>query len=307
MHLVSAAGLLALALFATPIDTSLLFNSRVCEEAGPRLALPENTASTPLVVCLSRGQPTTLRFYSELLQDAVNLEQRERFVDMSVGEHTLTIFPAEDMRSGESFRLKVCFADGQSPSCTTLLLVMHPALSHRKVEVFRSSRPPGSYKQEAAEARAEARQYREELLRCRAERGSPGGLTGLLLSGLLGKYGLAQKNLEGKVLEPPGNALRVSEIVSYRAKGRVAVEVQLNQEWETAGAVLRGPKGELLRPLPFWPTESRPSGTEPRDSLIVEVLLPGGEQALGVYTLALWDTEGREVVIGNATFPSLSG
>jgi uncharacterized protein (TIGR02268 family) len=232
---------------------------------------------------------------------------------MAVGRQSLFLIPPRDLRIGEGFEVEVCFAGGEGPRCATLMLVGHPVFSYRQVDVFRSSRPPASYQQEVMEAKAEARQYREELRQCRAERDAPEGLTGGLVSGLIGEHGVARKNLEQEVLERPDNAARVTNMASYRAKGRIAVKVRLVDDgarvWAATRAVLRGPTGQPHQPLPLWsPKPLAPGGWSGRQKgyLVVEWLLSGGEQALGAYTFTLWDTEGREVIIDNVTFPSLS-
>jgi hypothetical protein len=81
------------------------------------------------------------------------------------------------------------------------------------------------------------------------------------------------------------------------------------QPWAAKVAVLQGPKGELLRPFTLWiakpVTTDEPGGTEEGD-IILEWMLPEEDQALGTYTLLLWDTSGRSVTLHNVSFPSLS-
>jgi uncharacterized protein (TIGR02268 family) len=241
----------------------------------------------------------------------VRLSQQERFEDMSVGKRSLTLIPPRDLHPGEGFQLEVCFPGEGAPACATLLLVGHPALFHRQAEVFRASRPPGAYQQEVREARVEAQQCREELRQCRLERRTPGGISGVLVSGLMENHGIVRKNLEGEVVEPRDGPFHVSKIASYRAEGRVAVKVLLEdgqgQAWEATRAVLRGPKGETLHPLPLWFTRplapGEPDGVK-GGHIIVEVVLPGGEEALDRYTLLLWDDAQRGVTLDDVTFPS---
>jgi uncharacterized protein (TIGR02268 family) len=313
MPLVPAAGLLALTLLTSAAGSSLQFDPRVCEEASARIELTDDGASPPPVVCLSRGQLTTLRFQSELLREGVRLSQRERFEDMAVGRQSLYLIPPRDLRAGEGFPVEVCSAGGESPRCATLVLVGHPVLSHRQVEVFYAARSPASYKQELAEAKVEAQRYQEELRLCRAERDAPGRLAGGLVSGLIGEHGIARKSLKKEVLERPGSASRVTDMASYRAEGGVAVAVRLAagvaQAWEATKAVLRGPAGEVLHPLTLWFVKplapGKPVGRR-EGYILLEWVLSGEERALGAYSLVLWDGEGREVVIDDVTFPALS-
>jgi hypothetical protein len=75
-----------------------------------------------------------------------------------------------------------------------------------------------------------------------------------------------------------------------------------------AGAVLRGHKGEVLKPLPLWQPEpilASALGAEDHPWGLVVVEVPAtAEEARGTYTLTLWDAERqRTVSLGNVTFP----
>jgi uncharacterized protein (TIGR02268 family) len=208
--------------------------------------------------------------------------------------------------------MEVCFADGAVPGCASFDLVVHPGLGMQEVKVLRQSRPAGHYKQVAEEAGAEVQQCRAEVRQLRAERGVPDGLGGAIASGLVsGDGGVAVKNLSKSVLAKEGNALVKDRVYSYRAKERVAVEVYLTNPgtapWTAAGAVLRGPKGELLKPLPLWqPSPLLPAapGVEVNRGRVVVEVMASEKEARGTYTLILWDAERqRTVTLGNVTFP----
>ena len=135
----------------------------------------------------------------------------------------------------------------------------------------------------------------------------------MLASGLLVKAGIVSKTLTESVTQARSNALRLREARSHRAEGRVAVELNLDNlgtlPWVAAGAVLRGPKGEVLKPLPLWqpdpllPGETAAAG-KPRPGRVVVEVLASEEEARGTYTLTLWDAEQkRTVTLGNVTFP----
>jgi uncharacterized protein (TIGR02268 family) len=119
-------------------------------------------------------------------------------------------------------------------------------------------------------------------------------------------------DLTGKRTLPKGNALRPEEVVGCRANGSVAVLVSLTnpgtEPWTAAGAVLRGARGEVLKPLPLWQSAPLvPSklgiDTGKPGRVVVEVPTPENE-ARGTYTLTLWDAEHqRTVTLGNITFP----
>ncbi|WP_309894976.1 DUF2381 family protein, partial [Archangium sp.] len=92
----------------------------------------------------------------------------------------------------------------------------------------------------------------------------------------------------------------------WRAEGRVAVDVRLwnpgTRPWVAEGAVLRGAKGEVIKPLPLWQSAPVEPGSKP-GRVVVEVLASEVE-ARGTYTLTLWDAEQkRTVTLGHVTFP----
>ena len=144
----------------------------------------------------------------------------------------------------------------------------------------------------------------------RAEREVPEGLRGALASGLLKKQGIAFKEVSDDITPPKDNMLNPRQVHTYRAKGRVAVDVSLEnpgtEHWMAAGAVLRGPKGQVLKPLPLWQPKPVPPvepGTKLMSRVVVEVLASEVE-ARGTYTLTLWDADQkRTVTVGHITFP----
>jgi uncharacterized protein (TIGR02268 family) len=304
MPLSSLAGLLALALLAST-EPSLLDE---CEVARPRVELSTTPMGKVPVVCIGPGLSTTLHFDSPIRPESVRLEERERFKDEAVGRQSLFLVPPENLIPGERFTLEVCFADELAPACAGFRLVSHPGLAMQQVNVFRQPRRAAAYYQRVAEeAEAEARQCREEVRQLRAERGVPDGLRGALASGLVsGDWGVAVRDLTRSVTEREGNALEPDRVNSYRAPGRVAVEVRLKNPgtmpWTAAGAVLRGAKGEVLKPLALWQQGPIPPGKE-GGRVVVEVLATA-EEARGTYTLTLWDAERkRTVTLGDVTFP----
>ncbi|HEX5745095.1 MAG TPA: DUF2381 family protein [Archangium sp.] len=313
MLLASPVGLLSLALLAPSSQAAEPSPPDACETASPQLVLKAEPPETPPVVCISPDVPLTLRFDTPLRPGSVRMEERERFVDVSVGQRGVTLTPPEKLKAGERFQVEVCFADDAAPACARFLLLAHPALGLSQVKVFREPRPVASIQEGEKAARAEAQQCQQEVRQLREERGAPEGLRGVLASGLLVEGRIGFKNLTDSVTEAKGSALVMSQARSYRAEGRVAVEVWLRnpgtRPWTAAGAVLRGPKGEVLKPLPLWQPEPIPPADavaeeqQPGHRVVVEVLASEVE-ARGTYTLTLWDAEQqRTVTLGNITFP----
>jgi uncharacterized protein (TIGR02268 family) len=265
------------------------------------------------VVCISPDVPLTFRFNSPLQPDSEKIQERERFDEVNPGQKTLTLVPPKNLEDGERFKVEVCFADGEAPKCATFLLVGHPGLGLHQVEVFRQTRPVAYYQEVAEEAQAENQRLSEEVRQLRAERGVPEGLRGVFASGLLEREGGIQcEDLTKRVTAAEANALVLDRVRSCRAEGRIAVQVSLTTRnavpWMAAGVVLRGPKGEMLKPLPLWQPEPIPLDEpgvrrNPLSRVVVEALAAETE-ARGTYTLTLWDADRkRTVTLGNVTFP----
>jgi uncharacterized protein (TIGR02268 family) len=304
---------LALALLSIPSAHSAVPSADECKEASPRieLAAMPSEGQAP-VVCIGPGLPITFRFDSLLRQDSLNIQERGWFEDWALGQQMLTLAPRENLAPGKRTEVEVCFADGAAPACATLVLVVHPGLGMQEVKVLRQSRPVAHFQQVAKEAEAQVQQCREEVRQLRSERGVPDGLTGAVASGLvnLGR-GVDGKDLTDDATEKEGNTLIKDRVFSYRAKERVAVEVYLanpgTTPWTATGAVLRGPKGEVLKPLLLWqldPIVPAAPGEEGKRGRVVVEVLATEKQARGTYTLILWDaTRQRTITLGEVSFP----
>nr|WP_244981777.1 DUF2381 family protein [Corallococcus exercitus] len=254
---------------------------------------------------VSAGLSTGLFFDSELMRDGIELEGRERFSLVDVGQATLRLVPSSRVAPGEHFRLLVRFRDGAAPVSASFLLRVHPAKAESLIEVYRGKRTLETYQQEAREVRAELVRCREENSRLTAEHEAPGGLTGLLATGTVDKNGVSGRTVTKDILPSHGNALDVIFVTTYRAKTAVAVVVELAtkagaQPWSAKGATLRGRTGAELKVLRVWQQQRIPLGDA--RSIVVEAEAPGaGVQ--GPFSLKLWEDGPRTVTLGNVTFP----
>ncbi|HEX8819179.1 MAG TPA: DUF2381 family protein [Archangium sp.] len=306
MPLASPAGLLALLLFSQSPSPAEPPGQDECAAASPRVELEATSTAKARVVCITPGLPLTFSFDALLRPGSVRLGEPEWFEDTATGKQTLTFRPRENLEAGKRSEVEVCFADDAAPACATFVLLTHPGLGMQGVEVLRQKRPLADYQRAEREARAEVQQCQEEVRQFRAEQAVPEGLRGVLASGLLGKGGIASKDLTESVTKREGNALSLERIKSYRALDRVAVDVKLwnpgTQPWVAAGAVLRSATGAVLKPLPLWQPE--PIAPGPDAGRVVVEVLATTKQARGTYTLTLWDAERqRTVVLGEVTFP----
>jgi len=275
------------------------------ESEGRCIELTADRTEGALEVQLSPGQPTTFRFDSDVRADGMTLEDREHFTVAS-GRRLITLEPAERMRGEKPGRLTVCFADGAAPACASFRLLFHPVMGERRVEVFRHPRSLDSVQAELKKTREENERLRAENERLRMERDRPGGLTGLRSSGMVGEAGIPCQSLAKSITKRESNTLRPMFVMTFRAPGRVAIELALEnmdaaKSWTLQGAKLVGPKGEVLDAT-FFPAEPIPPGEERR--VWLEVMAPEA-QTVGPFTLKVWEADGqRTFVIGNVTFPA---
>ncbi|MFY2559344.1 DUF2381 family protein [Corallococcus terminator] len=272
-----------------------------------RIDLLPDAAREPTEVFVSPGLYTMLLFDADILPDSMELEARNLFTRVDMGQATVRLDLSPRASPGERLRFSVRFRDGAAPTGASFLLVVHPAKADAVVEVFRSARTVESYQQEAREARAEAMHLKNENARLVSERKLPGGLTGLIAIEGLDVHGVAGRLLTESLSFDSRNALKPSQQVrSYRSKNRVAVEVLLadmrgGQPWSADGAALRDPSGVELKVLSIW--QEAPITVAEATRVIVEAAAPANA-ARGTFTLKLWEADGpRTVTIGNVTFP----
>jgi uncharacterized protein (TIGR02268 family) len=267
-------------------------------------------------VCIRPGLPTTFRFHAPLPPGTtVVVKGRERFADVPTGDSSFAVLPLEDLRPGERFEVTVRFTDGAAPTSATFPLVVHPAWAPRQVEVFRHRRTVEDYQKENQRERETSQRLGQELERLQVEHG-PGGLTGLLASGVvsLDDTGVLARRLTDFITRPAANALRVDDIHSYRAVTsrteaeqrvmRVAVAMSVKnagpQPWQVHEAALVD-KAQEAKKMKVWPLVPLAPGQG--GLLVVETELTE-QEAREAYALTLWDESGRRLVtLGNITLP----
>jgi uncharacterized protein (TIGR02268 family) len=309
----SSATLLALVLL---VGASATAQPRFpdCEAPPSRVELPAEPTGKVQEVCISPELPITFLFDSPLVPGSLELQERERFEDVAPGARSFTVHPPADLQPGERFKVVVRFVDGAAPTSATFMLVGHPALGTRQVNVFRHKRTVEDYQKETQEERKKSQQLGQELERLRMEKG-PGGITGLIASGLMtvDNTGVKAEEITRNVTSPASNALSAERVYSYRVTTReenvvrVAMAVELvnpgTQPWTLKDAALVG-KGQEPKPMKVsWQPSPIPPGAEKRGVVVVEWELTARE-ARGPFTLKLWDEGGmRLVTIGNVTFP----
>ncbi|WP_286191262.1 DUF2381 family protein [Comamonas sp. JC664] len=271
------------------------------------LSAEPSEAMPPTEVQISPRVSTTFEFDAALDQAKVVLEGEKRFSLVDLGRNTLRLVPSEQVLPGERLRLTVLFQDGSVPRGGAFVLVAHPARAERLIEVWRQPRTAESYQQEAMAARAETQQCREENVRLRSEHKGPGGIAGLLATGVINEEGVDAKFLlVNKAHQHPGNALRTLQAWSYRAPARVAISVEFENldaanPWSAEGASLVSRTGASLKILTVW--QKAPISRYPNGHVVVEAEATP-DAAKSTYTLKLWGPGGlRAITLSGVTFP----
>ncbi|RKG99754.1 DUF2381 family protein [Corallococcus carmarthensis] len=268
--------------------------------------IPEDTGSASEVV-VSPGLSTMLLFDSELQREGIELEGRQRFSLVDVGQATLRLVPSANATPGERFKLVVRFRDGAAPLTAVFLLKVHPAKAEATIEVYREQRTIETYQQEIRNARAEVFRCKEEQARMMSEHKSPGGLTGILINGGLDPRGVAGQVLARAAANMAANGLEAPVVNSYRSSKLVAVDVWIDVKtgtlpWRAEGATLKGRSGEELKVLRVWQVTPTLPGV-PGGRVIVEAEAPAAA-VQGPFALKLWEADGpRSITLGNVTFP----
>ncbi|WP_223645552.1 DUF2381 family protein [Corallococcus sp. EGB] len=197
------------------------------ERQERRIALPDSPSDPVPELHVAAGAVTLLLFDASLDRASVELEGRERFRLVDVGERSLLFEPAIDLGAGERLGLRVRFSDGARPEHAVFMLVTHPSEVDARVQVFRRAQSIGALQAELAAVRAQLKAKDAELaaLRERSEVHSPAGLT---LEGLLDEGGVSSSKVEAQSKQEARSSLHVVDGFSLRAPswGVVSVDVK---------------------------------------------------------------------------------
>ncbi|MFP2927398.1 DUF2381 family protein [Pyxidicoccus sp. 3LG] len=282
-----------------------------CHTGVQHVQLPSAPIGEVPTVCISAGQATTLNFDSDLVRDSLMLEGRDDFGKVHVSESTVKLVPSEKLVPGEQLKLTARFMGDDAPAGAALLLVVHSVQATPYVEVHREKRTVESCERELREKEAALQQCRSDNERLRDEQSGPGGLIGLLASGLMNSNGVSSHKLTDRITKAATNAFTVSRITAYRSEMRVAVEVGLvlpeeapawKPESATLTLTLQGKKGAELNVVTLWSAEPVAPGLLGGSVFVEAEATP--DVAKGIFTLKLWDASGaRTVTLGGITFP----
>jgi uncharacterized protein (TIGR02268 family) len=264
------------------------------------------TASKELPeLSIQQGRLTTFLLGTPLKLAGVELEEREGFSRVVELEDMLMLLPSSAFTVGRRLKLRLRFMEGTVPASADFVLMVSSAQVETQVEVNLQPGTPYASWQEAEAERIKLRQVQAELER---ERQEPEGLTGLLAEGRVDEEGVPARRLfsQQDYTQPPGQPLSVFKATSYRARGVVALALEVKnlstKPWKVTGASLVGEGGVRLKVLRMWPTAPlAPGATWQRVVVEAEVT---ESQVRGRFNLQLWqDGEPASVSLEGVTFP----
>ena len=263
----------------------------VREQQQRQLVVPHRPNDPVPEVRVAARVTTWLRFNAPIDPDSVEVEGRAtRFTLVDAGEYTLALEIAVEPGLGEKLGGRVRYKEAGTPAYATLVLVSHPTLVDKEVEVVRRPRTV-----EALEARLA--QVEAELVALKAQ-GARNGLPQLAFSGLLDSKEIRAKHFWGQVASGYKGGLVPGEGVGYRATRWAMVVVEVHNlpgqpAWAPGMARLTSATGTPLKVLSVHLEKPR---LEAGESALVAVLVEPPVSTERLFRLELVDTEGERLL-----------
>ncbi|MCP3105517.1 DUF2381 family protein [Myxococcus sp. K15C18031901] len=195
------------------------------ERQDRRVVLSNGAAPVP-ELRVAAGVATLLLFDAPLDRGSVEMEGRERFRLVDVGERVLALEPAADLGTGERLGLRIRFANGAAQGQGIFVLVSHPTEVDARVEVFQQQDSVELLRAELVEARAQLKAQVEELHTFRTLRDA-GGPTGLIMTGALDFSGVQGSRVKVVRQKGHGKFLVADDVTSFRASTWAAMSVEV--------------------------------------------------------------------------------
>ncbi|WP_246137128.1 DUF2381 family protein [Myxococcus llanfairpwllgwyngyllgogerychwyrndrobwllllantysiliogogogochensis] len=284
--------LLGVAASAQPLPTAR-------ERQERRVALSGSPAEPVPELRVAAGVLTSLVFDVPLDRSSVELEGRERFRLVDVGERILALEPAVDLGPGERLGLRVRFAGSPAQDRGVFVLVSHAAQVDTRVEVFRRKDSVELLQAELMDTRAQLKAQTEELQALRALRDS-GGPVGLIMSGMLDHWGIDANRIKIAKATNHAESLKLVGGTTFRASTWAAISVEVRSTGKNAWApssarVVHTKSGTVLNVLGVRLVFPR---VEPNEAglVVIETEVPSwlpGETCL----LELLDSNGASQVL----------
>ena len=230
---------------------------------------------------------TLFRFDASIDRASLEVEGRTtRFRLVDVGDRTLILEMAAEPGDGEKLGVRVRYKDGATPAYATFVLVSHPTLVDKEVEVVRRPRTV-----EALEARVA--HMEAELVALKAQC-AQSGLPNLAFSGLLDSTDVRAKPFWGKAAPGYRGSLEPGEGIGYRATRWAMVVVSIRNlpgqpAWAPGTARLTSTTGTPVKVLSVHLEKPRLLAGE---SALAAVLVEPPASGEGLFQLELVDAEG---------------
>ncbi|MCY1075187.1 DUF2381 family protein [Archangium sp. miwbw1] len=199
---------LLLALLALSLGTPAAAQTQppARERQERQVVLPSNPNESAPEARVAAGIATYFRFDAPLDKASLDLEGRPaRFRWVDVGERLIAVEPSVDLGAEEKLVVRVRYKDGASPAVAMLVLVSHPTLVDKEVEVVRRPRTVEALEATLADKEAELAALR-----------ALSGPAGLVFSGRLDPDGVQAR----RIMNAPAGArggLNVAGGEGYRA------------------------------------------------------------------------------------------
>jgi uncharacterized protein (TIGR02268 family) len=281
---------------------------RVISTDERHIELTADSSRQDWAVRISPQQASNLMFNAPLRNGSVMVQERELFHSVMVDERAglITLLPSAVMPPGKTLLLAVGFADNGVPENTLFRLVVQSGHAERQVRVDRKPRTAASFQEEAQQEReraerCESKRHIQTAPRCQED------LVGLFDAGLVKKgVGIRALDFLSHLPRAPTEGLSVKEAYGYRAIGRIAVELWLDesnqQPWQTSSAELLTVQGFPLKVLRTWQSPGQLHDGDLRQ-IVVEAEAPE-PTAQGPFLLRLMEAEGpRTVTVSGVLFP----
>jgi uncharacterized protein (TIGR02268 family) len=282
--------------FLSPLAlASLLVGFTSASQAAPRSVVLTGRADESTLIYLARGSVTGIFLSAPIVRESVEVEGRARFAVVDVGDQSISLVPAVQLRPDERLALRVTFREG-FPSHAVFFLTGHTSEPDSMVSVSRPQQPVAACQVEvsATRERCEAQRREAEELSARPMSASPASVA---LAGLEHMEGV--RGQEVKECRRVNGEFRAARCKVFAASTWAVVVLEVSNKgtepWVPAWAVfthLAGGESRRARTLLAMQAGIPPGGAA---GVSVEVELPTrepGEWLRAPHSLRVCDAAG---------------
>ncbi|HYO59671.1 DUF2381 family protein [Archangium sp.] len=261
------------------------------EQQQRQVVVPSNSNEPVPEVRVASKVATYFRFDAPIDRAAVEIEGRPvRFRWVDVGERLVAVEPAVDLGAEEKLVVRVRYKDGASPAAATLVLVTHPTLVDKEVEVVRQART-----REALEAKLAQTEAALTSLKAQCARS---GLPNLAFSGLLDSNDIRASPFFGKVAPGYNGGLEPGRGTGYRATLWAMVVVRVRNlpgqpAWAPGTARLTSASGAKVK---VHSVHMEKPQLQPGEAALVVVMVEPPSANEKLFQLDLVDADGGRLL-----------